>query len=176
MGCPFCRRPDDLTKRIFYENNDTGWFAFLSLDPLAIGHAILAPIGRDGHCPQGFDPQTLQSLGSALCDVVRAIRECYTPHIKEVLLASLRGDVKHFHLHLLPLWPKEEKRWREVTGYSDAHLLEFLGSLEKKQDFLLSERALKEGKPKEKVRLESMNRLSDEIQALCRITGYERRA
>jgi len=71
------------------------------------------------------------------------------------------------------LWEEEEKRWREVTGYKEAHLLEFLGSREKKQDFLLSELALKEGKPKETVRLESIAKLLDEIQVLRRITGFK---
>jgi len=51
--------------------------------------------------------------------------------------------------------------------------LEFLGSREKKQDFLLSELALKEGKPKETVRLESIAKLLDEIQVLRRITGFK---
>lgn len=54
--------------------------------------------------------------------------------------------------------------------------MEFLGSLEKKQDFLLAERALKECKSKEEVRLETIKELSDEIQALRRITGYKLRA
>jgi diadenosine tetraphosphate (Ap4A) HIT family hydrolase len=176
LGCPFCNRPSDLLDRVFYENNNLGWFAFLNAPPHTKGHLILAALGRHGHCPQDFDLQTLSGLGEALCEVVQAIRKFHGPGIKDVLLASLRGDVKHFHLHLLPLWPQEEKRWREVTGYRDSHLMEFLGSLEKKQDFLLAERALKECKSKEEVRLEAIKELSNEIQALRRITGYKLRA
>lgn len=102
MECPFCNRPRDLLDRVFYENNNVGWFAFLNAPPHTRGHLILAALGRHGHCAQDFDPQTLSGLGAALCDVVQAIRECHGPGIKDVLLASLRGDVKHFHLHLLP--------------------------------------------------------------------------
>jgi len=172
MACPFCSRPTNLQDRIFYEKNDLGWFAFLNAPPHTRGHTILAAIGRDRKCPLEFDLQTLHGLGTALYDVVQGIRECYAPHIKDVLFASLRGNVKHFHLHLLPLWPEEEKRWREVTGYPDSHLMEFIGSLEKKHDFLLLERAIKEDKPEERQRLESTAELSGEIYALRRITGY----
>jgi diadenosine tetraphosphate (Ap4A) HIT family hydrolase len=165
-----------LQDRIFYQNSELGWFAFLSAPPHTIGHTILAAIERGGSCPQEFDPETLHGLGTVLCDVVQAIRECYAPHIKDILFASLRGDIKHFHLHLLPLWPEEEKRWREVTGYCDSHLMEFIGSLEKKQNFLVLERAAKKGKSEELQRLDSTTELSGEIQALRRITGYPPRA
>jgi diadenosine tetraphosphate (Ap4A) HIT family hydrolase len=176
MACDFCDRPSNLQDRIFYQNSELGWFAFLNAPPHTSGHTILAAIGRGGKCPQEFDPQTLHGLGTALCDVVQAIRECYAPRIKDILFASLRGDVKHFHLHLLPLWPEEEKRWREVTGYCDSHLMEFIGSLEKKQNFLVLECAAKEGKSEELQRLDSITELSGEIQALRRITGYPPRA
>ena len=175
MGCDFCNRPDNLQDRIFYEDNGLGWFAFLAAPPHTSGHTILAVISQEGKCPQDFEAQTLHGLGTALCAVVQAIRECYAPHIKDVLFASLRGDVKHFHLHLLPLWPEEEKGWREVTGYHDSHLMEFIGSLEKKQNFLVRECVAKKGKSEERQRLESTIELSGEIQALRRITGYSRR-
>jgi len=48
------------------------------------------------------------------------------------------------------LWPEEEHCWRRVTGYKKAHLMEFLGSLEKRHYFLMLERETKEGrKPSE---------------------------
>lgn len=84
MVCPFCNRPSNLEDRIFYENNELGWFAFLSAPPHTSGHTILAAIGRGGKCLQGFDPQTLHGFGTALCDVVQVILECYSPHIKDV--------------------------------------------------------------------------------------------
>jgi hypothetical protein len=50
--------------------------------------------------------------------------------------------------------------------------MEFLGALEKKQAFLVLERALKEGKSEDMQRVESTQDLLEEIQALRRITGY----
>lgn len=176
MQCSFCDRPANLQDRIFYESKELSWFAFLNAPPHTRGHAIVAAIGQKEKCPQEFNPQILYGLGTALCDVVQAIRECYTPHIKDVLFSSLRGDVKHFHLHLLPLWPEEEKRWREVTGYRDSHLMEFMGSLEKKHDFLLLEREARAAESEATQRLESTEELSGDIQALRRITGYRLRA
>ncbi|MFH1081319.1 MAG: hypothetical protein V1766_13860 [Pseudomonadota bacterium] len=170
MGCLFCIRPSNILERIFYEDKKLGWFAFLNAPPHTRGHAIIAAIGQEDKCPLEFD-QRIHNLGPALCDVVQAIRECYVPHIKDVLFSSLRGEIKHFHLHLLPLWPDEEKRWREVTGYHDSHLMEFMGSLEKKHDFLLLERAAR-GESEDRQHLESTQELTGDVQALRRITGY----
>jgi hypothetical protein len=72
----------------------------------------------------------------------------------------------------LPIWPEEEENWREVTGYSKAHLMEFLGSLEKKQDFLLTERAVDEKKIKA-LRMEIKFEYSREIRKLRQSTGYD---
>jgi diadenosine tetraphosphate (Ap4A) HIT family hydrolase len=170
-----------LSDRVFYEDTAAGWFAFLSAPPHTKGHAILAAIGGDGQCPQGFAPEILHGLDTALSEVVQAILKDNAPHIENVLFASLRGQEPHFHVHPLPLWPKEEKCWREVTGYRDSHLMEFIGSLEKKRDFLLLERAKTKkengktvkGKTEEEQRLESTKELLGEIQALRKITGYK---
>jgi hypothetical protein len=59
--------------------------------------------------------------------------------------------------------------------------MEFIGSLEKKRDFLLLERAKTKkengktvkGKTEEEQRLESTKELLGEIQALRKITGYK---
>src|SRR5258706_4180057 len=150
MACPFCTRSANLQDRMFYENRSNGWFAFQSAPPHTTGHAVLAALGRGGSCPRDFDSQTLQGLGEALCDVVAAIREHHAPHIENVLFASFRVQVNHFHLHLLPLWPEEEKAWREATGYRDSHLMEFIGSLEKKRAALIAERAAREASRKKR--------------------------
>ena len=179
MGCPFCNRRSDVWRRVFYKDTKKGWFAFLDAHPHTKGHVILAALRRGGPCPQEFDPKTLNFLGGALCDVERAMRKCY-PGMKKVLIASLRGDVKHFHFHLLPLWPEEEARWRKVTGYPDSALMEFIGSLEKRRDFkrlnLKLESALKKGKLNsdkldDELRRQGIKKISGQIQALRRIIG-----
>jgi diadenosine tetraphosphate (Ap4A) HIT family hydrolase len=181
MACPFCNRRSDIWRRVFYKDAKKAWFAFLDAHPYTKGHVILAALKQKGPCPQEFDPKVFHFLGGALCDVERAMRKCY-PHMKHVLFASLRGDVKHFHIHLLPLWPEEEACWRKITGYSDAHFMEFIGLLEKRRDFRLLnsqlENALKKAKLNKgnlvnTLRRESIKGLSVQIKALRKITGFK---
>jgi diadenosine tetraphosphate (Ap4A) HIT family hydrolase len=102
------------------------------------------------------------------------MRKCYKRiEHKRILLSSLRGDTPHFHIHILPLWPEEYKSWKRVTGYPGSHLMEFLGSLEKKHDFLLLQREAKEDKSEETQCLESTKALSAEIRSLRQIIGYK---
>lgn len=173
MGCPFCDKPKDVRDCIFYEKQKRGWFAFLSAPPHIKGHAIIAAKERNGKCPQGFDKKVLEDLGIALFEVVEAMSEFYNFHINDIIVASLRGNIRHFHFHLLPIWPEEEQRWRDVTGYKDSHLMEFIGSLEKRHDFEVSEVKNKDGKSEEDQRLDWIPKLSGEIMALKRITGCQ---
>jgi diadenosine tetraphosphate (Ap4A) HIT family hydrolase len=131
--CSFCDRSGCIPDRIFYEKGN--WFAFLSAVPHTKGHTILAACKTGAGCPQRMDLNVLAGFDVALHEVSQAIRRCYEPQPKNILLASLRGDETHFHMHLVPLWAEEEEDWRRVTGYSKAHLMEFLGALEKKHDF-----------------------------------------
>lgn len=171
MGCPFCDRPHDLLDRVFYEAADLGWFAFLSAPPHTKGHTILAAKKRKNGCPRDFDLRTLRSLDVALDAVARTLQQCY-PAINDLLFCFLRGDVRHFHVHLVPLWPDEEQEWRRVTGYPRSHLMEYLGALEQRHDFLVLHRSAREHKSEEAQRLESTESLAGEIEALRRVTGY----
>ena len=166
MACPFCNIPC-LSQRIFYKNDK--WLALLSAPRHTRGHAILARLSSSQDCPTGFDAVTLSGLGDALSDVTQVIKQQYDP--KDVLIASVRGDVKHFHIHLIPLHKDEEDAWRRVTGYKDSHLLEFLGSLEKRRDFQVLELEAK-GKSEEQQRSVAEKELETEIQELRKKTGY----
>ncbi len=168
--CDFCLRSGGLPDRVFYET--TWWFAFVSAPPHAKGHSILAARPRKGECPQGINKKVLSGLGMALHDVTEAIRKCYDPAPKDILLASLRGDITHFHIHLVPLWAEDEQSWRRVTGYKNGHLMEFLGSLERRHNFSLLECEAKDGKDEETQRSESTRQMKAEIQKLREITGY----
>jgi diadenosine tetraphosphate (Ap4A) HIT family hydrolase len=118
----------------------------------------------------------LSGLDAALYEVTEAIRQCYDPAPKDILLASLRGDITHFHIHLVPLWPEDEQWWRRVTGYKKGHLMEFLGSLEKRHNFLQLECEAKEKKDEEAQRGESTRQMAPEILKLREITGYRPKA
>jgi len=168
--CPFCGRSGCLPDRIFYENDH--WFAFVSAPPHAAGHTILAAQPCKGVCPQEMNKGILSGLDAALHEVIEAIQKCYDPAPKDILLASLRGEIRHFHIHLVPLWPEDEQYWRRVTGYKQHHLMEFLGSLEKRHNSLLLEREAKERKDEEAQRVESTRQMAPEIEKLRNITGY----
>jgi diadenosine tetraphosphate (Ap4A) HIT family hydrolase len=172
--CDFCSRVDDLPKRIFYESKK--WFAFLSAPPHTKGHTIIAAQPHGGKCPLDMNEDVLKGLESALFEVTQAIKQCYDPQPKDILLASLRGDAGHFHFHLVPLWPEDEQCWRTVTGYKKAHFMEFLGALEKKHDYLILEREAKEKKGPRIQRAESTQLMAPEIQKLREITGYPKKA
>jgi len=172
--CEFCLRSGCIPDRVFYETDC--WFAFVSAPPHAKGHTIIAARPREGVCPQEMSKGILSGLDVALYEVTEAIRKCYDPEPKDILLASLRGDITHFHFHLVPLWPEEEQRWRRVTGYKKGHLMEFLGSLEKRNDFLLLECEAKEEKDEETQRKGNTLQMAPEIQKMRDITGYRPKA
>ena len=168
--CDFCLRSGCIPDRVFYETDR--WFAFVSAPPHANGHTILAAQPYKGKCPQEMSKDVLSGLDLALNEVTEAIRKCYHPAPKDILLASLRGDITHFHIHLVPLWPEDEQSWRRITGYKKGQLMEFLGSLEKRLTFLMLERGAKEGKDEETQRRESTRQMAPEIEKLRVITGY----
>jgi diadenosine tetraphosphate (Ap4A) HIT family hydrolase len=111
MDCPFCKR-GKLEDRVFYENDN--WIAFLATPYHTSGHCIIAAKStkKDGRpvCPRvevlGWG--ILDSFGiAALASVARFLIKHYKP--KDILFSSVRGDINHFHCHLIPLWDHEEK-------------------------------------------------------------------
>ena len=128
-GCPLCR-PECVAPYTFYRGH--GWFAFLSNPPHVLGHTIMAAESRTG-CPQALDALNLTSnIQQALRDTLRLLNTRYHP--KDYLIASLRGSIKHYHWHILPLWELQEEEWRQTTGYRDGHLMEYMGYLERRGD------------------------------------------
>ena len=113
----------------------------------------------------------MEKMGAVLYSVSKAIKIMYKP--KDVLFASVRGEIKHFHFHLIPLYEEDEKKWKKEKQYKDAgHLLEFLGYLEKEGDT----KALRERKQKgwngDKQREEIEKKLEGKITLLQKVTGY----
>ncbi len=172
--CPFCIRYGCIPDRVFYDTDS--WFAFVSAPPHAKGHTILAAQPHNGNCPQIMSKDILSGFDVALSEITEAILKCYDPAPKEILLASLRGSVTHFHVHLVPLWNEDEECLRRVTCYKKGHLMEFLGSLEKRQYFLQIQCEAKEGKNEETQRIESTRQMAPEIHRLREIIGYSPKA
>jgi diadenosine tetraphosphate (Ap4A) HIT family hydrolase len=177
MSCPFCNTKD-LSKRIFYcqKNDDNDkhfkYFAFLDATPHTKGHAILAVLSSSKKCPRQLNITTLARLGNALSDVIKALKAHYAP--KDILLASLRGDVKHFHIHMIPLYKNEEAEWRKVTGYENGHLMEFIGALEKRgNNSVLRQEANGVKVEQQRANFEKNRKSIEDINKLRKLTGYE---
>jgi hypothetical protein len=176
--CDFCDRTEDLPDRFFLKA--TGGLLFL----LSLHTQRATPFwplnlmmdSAPKTCPQDINEALLRGLETAPLKVTQAIRKCYDPKPKDILLTSLRGDESHFHIHLVPLWPEEKQCWRRVTGCKKAHLMEFLGSLEKRHDFLMLEREAKEGRKPSEQRAECTRKMSREIEKLREFTGYKAKA
>ena len=183
-SCPFCNTKD-LRRRIFYyQKNDNEseksknfkFFAFLAAPPHTRGHTIIAVYSvSEKECPRKLNNITLSRLGrlgNALSDVIKVLKMHYTP--KDILFASLRGDVKHFHIHLIPLDKNEESEWRKVTGYENGNLMEFIGALEKKGNY--KELRLEANGVKVKQRranFEKDRKTIEDVKKLRTLAGYE---
>jgi len=166
-SCPFCDR-EKLEPRVFYDRDR--WCAFLAAPYHTRGHVILAAKTSSADCPKGLDNNILDGLGGALAAVARALKQCYQP--KDVLFASVRGDIQHTHCHVVPLWPDEEREWRRQHMYENGHLFEFLGTLERTGDSRAAIERIDRGWSAEEQCAEIVKRLRNDVQALRKITGY----
>ena len=95
---------------------------------------------------------------------------------KDILLSSLRGSESHFHFHLVPLWEREEKGWRnkqkDWEQYKDGHLMEFLGFLERTANERDEIERRKEGWSVEEQRKKIIILLGPEVEKLRIIAGF----
>ncbi len=171
MNCPFCT-PCKFASRVFWQNDR--WIAFLAAPYHTRGHTILALKSVCSVCPRvdviGWD--IIECLGTSLAAVASYLTKYYKP--KDVLLASVRGDVAHFHCHLLPLWEAEEEKWRKerCADYEKGHLVEFMGYLEKRGDKNAKRQREEKGWDHETQRQEVTRELNPDVQGLRQLTGY----
>ncbi|MGD2079928.1 MAG: hypothetical protein PVJ36_02195 [Nitrospirota bacterium] len=132
--CPFCDYDSkSIAKRVIYKND--GWVVFHAAPYWAEGHCIVSALKLKDDCPQELsdldDKTQLETLGGTLRKVSNGIKNVYKD-VEDVAIASLRGNIPHFHLHLIPVHKKEETVWRNCKGWKNGHLFEFLGDLERK--------------------------------------------
>lgn len=176
MSCPFCDI-DCLRDRIFFASDK--WFAFLAAPAYARGHSIIAERPCGSVCPRvdrrGWGD--LHCFGSALGEVATTLMKNYNP--KDILFTSLRGDVRHFHVHLVPLWPEQEDRWRKEReerddSYKKGHLMEFLGDLEKEGSEDARRERVRKHLTEDQQRQEIAKCLQPEVEELQKLTGYSR--
>ncbi|MBN1615442.1 MAG: hypothetical protein JW950_13330 [Deltaproteobacteria bacterium] len=125
---------------------------------------------RAGSCRTAVNATVLRGVGTALTEVARALKKHFNP--KDILFSSLRGDIKHFHFHVIPLWLELEREWRRQTLYEKGHLHEFLGYLEKSAYVTNMMERIDHGWDLDEQRSHITRRLSSDVKSLRRITGY----
>jgi len=185
MSCPFCQRKE-IQARIYYQN--TNWIAFLAAPYNTWGHSILAAKKKGNKCPTAevLHWRIPPCFDSALATVAPSLMKYLTltqyptPDMrvvtpKNILLASVRGDQRHFHFHLIPLWVEEEKDWRTQQGYGDpGHLLEYLGFMERSANKRAVYERIKNGWTENEQRKEITKSLKPYVKELRNLTGYRR--
>jgi len=169
--CDFCNKKN-LIKRIFYEKYN--WIGFHAAPYHVPGHTIVLPLKIYDKCPENLKDLTTEQLikmGIALNKISKAIKIIYKP--KDILFASVRGHIKHFHFHLIPLYEEDEKKWKKKKRYKDdGHLLEILGDLEKEGDARALKERIQKGWDGNRQRKESEKKLEGKIKLLGKVTGY----
>jgi histidine triad (HIT) family protein len=83
--------------------------AFLSINPVVAGHALVVPRAEIDHWID-LDAPLLARLMSVAQTIARAEQAAYSPHKVGLLVAGL--EVPHVHVHVIPL----------VHGEGDLHL------------------------------------------------------
>jgi hypothetical protein len=161
------------------------WIAFLAAPYNTCGHTILAARKKGKDCPtfEVLHWRVPPHFDSVLSKVAHSLMKlplakCHTPNMnhatpKDILLVSVRGDIHHFHFHLIPLWEEEEKDWRTQQRYDDpGHLLEYLGFLEKSSTKRALFERITNGWNEEEQRKEITKTLKPYVEELRNLTGY----
>jgi len=172
MSCPFCNR-DQIEARVYYEKRN--WIAFLAAPYHTRGHTIIALKKNGNQCPTVKDLgwHIVKGFDSALADVAEYLMKYYNYKPKDILFASVRGDIIHFHCHLIPLWNDEEKAWRTQQRYDErGHLLEYLGFLEKSGDKRSAFERIMNGWTEQEQRKKITKTLKPHVEELRTLTGY----
>jgi len=169
-GCPFCNMNETwIERRIFYR--DKNWYAILAAPFHTKGHTILAAIPNGSKCPKEPSQEVLCGLSTALANTIEIVKKCYQP--KDVLLSSVRGDISHYHFHLIPLYEGQEKKWRKDWEQDEkGHLMQFLGDLEKEANKRDKTERRKEGWSEEEQRKQKIISLGPDIEKLRKYAGY----
>jgi diadenosine tetraphosphate (Ap4A) HIT family hydrolase len=172
MSCPFCDR-NQIEDRVYYEN--TNWIGFLAAPYNTLGHSIIAVKKEKEECPTAevLNWRIPPCFDSALDKVANCLMQYFNSKPKNILLASVRGDIRHFHFHLIPLWADEEMAWRLKQKYEDpGHLLEYLGFQEKAANERTIIERIKNRWTEPEQRAEITKSLKPAVEELRKLTGY----
>lgn len=104
--CIFCKIiKGEIPKALVWE--DDKHLAFLSIQPINPGHTLVIP---KAHTDYIFDleDQALSDLMVASKRVSGALKIAYKPKTGKIGVMVAGGDVKHVHVHLVPLDKESE--------------------------------------------------------------------
>ncbi|MGM9877437.1 MAG: HIT family protein [Bacilli bacterium] len=108
MDCIFCKILNgDIPSYTIYEDDDVK--CFLDVNPMHNGHNLIIP---KKHIKDMYDIDlmTLSKINEVAKKVMELVNEKLKP--SGIRLLQHNGsvqDVKHFHLHIIPIYEKEEK-------------------------------------------------------------------
>jgi len=126
--CKFCNR-ENFEKRLFWEDKEKGWCAFLSSQPITLGHTIILMIShREGLLEAVDDDDTMKELPYVLKLITKVLSRVY--QTKNIMMASMNRGEAHFHIHLYPTHEEELKKWWKKQGIEKGRMLSFLGEKE----------------------------------------------
>ena len=89
-----------------------GFYAFLDISPLALGHTLVIPKNVEDDYIFNLDEQTYAGLWAFAGKVARALKAAVP--CKRVGVAVLGMEVPHTHIHLVPLQTEGDLDFRKA--------------------------------------------------------------
>jgi len=90
---------------------DENYYAFLDINPLALGHTLVIPKNDENDYIFNLDSQTYQGLWAFASKVAKALKAAVP--CQRVGVAVLGMEVPHTHIHLVPLQSESDLDFRK---------------------------------------------------------------
>ncbi len=108
MNCTFCKIiNNELPSYTIYEDEDVK--CFLSIDPIHNAHTLVVP---KKHILDMYeiDDKTLSKVFNIARNIMNLINDKFNPSgIKLIQNNGSVQEVKHYHLHIIPIYDEEKK-------------------------------------------------------------------
>jgi histidine triad (HIT) family protein len=128
MDCIFCKiSSHEIPAVSIYEDND--FFAFMDINPVAKGHALLIPKVHSKWMHETEDSivSSIFVVAKKLMNQIRTGLPC-----DYVQISVVGEEVGHFHIHLIPRYLGDEiVTWKHVTYESIQEIEEYAHKIKK---------------------------------------------
>ena len=107
MDCLFCKiNYEEIPSYTYYENEYVN--CFLDINPQSKGHTLIVP-KKHFKDMQDIDNGYLTEVNIACKKIINILNKTYNPvGIKLVQNNGLLQDIKHYHLHVVPYYKKDD--------------------------------------------------------------------